>query len=175
MGHGRRGIVLIGLRRSGKTTVGRRLAQYLGVPFVDLDEHVREQEGRSVGEILLQDGESVFRRMERDAVARIVLGPPRVLAVGGGTPVSPWNRARLGTFGRVLYLQVGERELRARLAGDADPGGRPPIAGTSPDDEVRVLLERRGPLYSSWADKVIDGEGTPEDVAVCCEKVLREI
>lgn len=170
MGHG---IVLIGLRRSGKTSVGRILAATLGLPFVDLDETVAAREGMSAAEVILKRGVAEFRRAESRALEAVVEGPPVVLAAGGGTAESAANRERLAGFGTVVYLDVPVMELLRRLAADPDPDGRPVLAGSDARGETVLLHEFRDPLYRAAAELVVDATGTPEEASARCAAALR--
>ncbi len=158
MGDRATGIVLIGLRCSGKSTVGRRLAAIVGLPFVDLDDAVAERVGCSVGDIILQQGESAFRALESDLLLQVAAGGPAVLACGGGTPVRAENHAGIAGFGRVLYLRAGVPALQARLLGDTQATLRPSLLDCPPEEEVKRLWSARDPLFSALADEVIDAE-----------------
>ena len=88
-----RTVALVGLMGAGKTTVGRRLAQALGLPFVDADEAISTAAGRSIEDIFAERGECEFRRGERQVIARLLAGPAHVLATGGGAFIDPNTRA----------------------------------------------------------------------------------
>jgi shikimate kinase len=169
---GARAIVLIGLRRSGKSTVGRALAAALQMPFTDLDTEVERLEGRSIADILVQEGEPAFRKKESEALAQVVTGAACVLATGGGTPLAEPNRRRLTAFGTVVYLRVSATALVARLADDPDPDSRPVLRGSDGIDEVRLLLAERDPSYVGFADVVVDGHGDPDEVVGRCRVAL---
>lgn len=116
-------IVLVGFMGSGKTTVGRRLAQHLNLPFVDLDDRIEVAEGRKISDIFAHDGEPAFRDIEHRELARALSGDG-VLALGGGAYVQPRNRDLLRGQATVIWLDVPfERALR-RVSG----AGHRPLA-----------------------------------------------
>ena len=175
MGDRTAGVVLIGLRRAGKTTVGRQLAEGLGLPFTDLDEVIADRAGRPVAEIILKEGEAAFRRIEGEALALLAPRGPVVLACGGGTPMCEENRELLAGFGRVLYLRISVAELLRRLGADADVSSRPPLLDCAPEQEVRDLWEARDPTFAQWAHGVVNGEGSVGTVVARCQDALRAV
>jgi shikimate kinase len=103
--------------RAGKTTLGALLARELGRPFVDLDERVEREAGRSIAEIWATEGEASFRYREREALVRVA-GGRMVIATGGGTTVSPGNREILAGTGLVLWLQASFEVIWSRAKGE---------------------------------------------------------
>jgi shikimate kinase len=169
-------IALLGLRCSGKTSVGRELAQELRLPLVDLDEALLElSEDRSAaplraryasaGELLAAVGEARFRRLEALALARALEGgEAKVLAPGGGVVELEANRALLAERAFCVWLSVDLARLRERLPRDPTP--RPPLLGADATSEIEVLLRRREPLYRAVADRVLDcGDDAPAALA----------
>ncbi len=153
------GIVLVGLPGSGKSVVGRLLAQRLGRPFIDTDELVKRQTGRSPARIIDEDGEPAFRVAERSALGRIEDGA--VVATGGGTLNDPLNRWDLWRHGAVVWLAAPAEQLSARLAADAAarPLLRPdPLAG------LRRLAAERAPYYRAAGIRA-DAERPPSAIA----------
>ena len=178
MGHASddpRPIVLIGMRCAGKSTVGRRLAEALGRPFVDLDDEVLRWAGlsghraRSVGELLARDGEPAFRRLEAERLRMLLEPSPRlVLATGGGVVERADSRALLARAARCLWLSVPTDVLRARM--EAEPTAaararRPGLLGADPAAELPALLDRREGWYRAVAERVVDG-AAPVDAVV---------
>jgi len=164
-------IALLGLRCSGKTTVGRLLARELVLPFVDLDEETLRA-GRyagwhvgSVGELLERAGRAVFRDLEAGALRRALEPSPRlVLATGGGVVERADNRVWLRRVARCVYLEVPLDVLARRLA--SDPAPRPALLGEDPVAELAALLARREPHYRALAESVVEcGDAPAEEIA----------
>jgi len=168
-------ISLIGLRCSGKTTVGRELALLLSRPFVDLDDEVAALAGAaSAGELIEELGLATFRRLEARVLERLLTegrrtgkeagNQPPVLATGGGAIEDAVNRQWLAQHTRCVWLRAGLELLRARLG--ADPTGRPSLTGADPGAELELLDARRAALYAAVAELEVDaGRGTPRELA----------
>ncbi|MBL8762786.1 MAG: shikimate kinase [Phycisphaerae bacterium] len=156
-------IILIGLRGSGKSTLGRELANRLGLGFVDLDDVTPGLLGAgTVGEAWAAHGEGVFRRAESKALGQTLATQGIVLALGGGTPVAPesaglLNASRASGRAVVVYLRADAATLRARLkeAGSEAHVNRPSLTGASILDEIDAVLLARDPLYLDLADHVV--------------------
>jgi shikimate kinase len=165
----RQQLVLIGLMGSGKTSVGKRCAQRLGRPFVDVDDVTGTLAGMPVPEFLAARGETEFRALERQAVADICASPEAlVIACGGGTVLDPDNRARLGAVGLVVWLRAPAAVL-ARRVGD---GATRPLIAHDPAGALARLEVLRQPAYEAAADRVVDTEDVAIDAVV--ERVLAE-
>jgi shikimate kinase len=157
-------LFLVGFMGSGKSTVGRLVAESLDMPLVDLDEIIEADAQMPVAEVFARQGEDVFREMETAALLSLEDLPPAVVACGGGVVLRPENRAALKRLGRVVYLKVTAGEAVARI-GDADT--RPLLAGPAGSLAATSLLAARESLYTSVADVTVDTMGrTPEQVAV---------
>lgn len=154
---------LVGMMGAGKTTVGRLVAERLGRPFVDLDDEVAAQAGRSLPEIFAAEGESGFRVRETRALQEVA-GREVVAACGGGVVIAPENVARLRSSGLVLWLDAGPAELVRRVGTGA---GRPLLE--RPGDLDRLAAERAG-LYAGAAHHRIDTTGCAP--AAVTEKVV---
>ncbi|MEX2219914.1 MAG: shikimate kinase [Phycisphaerales bacterium] len=156
-------LVLIGMRGSGKTTLGAALAAARGWRFVDLDVVTLEELGaRSVAEAWSRAGEAGFREAESRALVRAVEDDPDILGLGGGTPTSPAAQAviqgikdRRGARARVVYLRGAPGVLAARVRASGDPD-RPRLVGASVEEEMEEVYAARDPLYLSLADAVMD-------------------
>lgn len=154
-------IVLIGLRCSGKTSVGRLVAAMLGRPFLDLDDLTRERLGAaSITEAFSRLGEQRFRGEEAVALEQVLSRRDHVIALGGGTPAAPGaesiiKRCRTEGTVRTIYLRARAETLKRRLVacGAAD---RPALLGRDPVSEVESVLATRGPLYERVSDLVVD-------------------
>ncbi len=143
-------IVLVGLMGSGKTAVGRLLAERLGRPLVDTDALVEEAAGCTIAEIFAAEGEEGFRRREAEAVARAAAGDNQVIATGGGAVLRPGNREALRSSGLVIWLDAEPESLyqRARAQGLAH---RPLLSGADPLGRLRALADARRPAYEAAA------------------------
>jgi shikimate kinase len=153
--------VLVGTMGAGKTTVGRLLADALGVAFLDSDHSVEARAGKSVQDIFVDDGEAAFRGLEREAVAAALDGHDGVLALGGGAVLDPATRALLENH-RVVFLKVGLTDAAKRVGLGV---GRPLLLGNV-RARVKQLLDERTPIYERLARISVDTDGrTPQDVA----------
>jgi shikimate kinase len=151
-------VVLVGLMGSGKTTVGRRLAARLELPFVDADEAVEATTGRTVAELFEGRGEDGFRDVEADVLATLLAGPePLVVAAGGGVVLREANRARLAADDvTVVWLDANPAFLASRVERKAH---RPLLAGDeSPREVLTRLHAERAALYAEVADLVVEVE-----------------
>jgi shikimate kinase / 3-dehydroquinate synthase len=152
-------IVLVGFMGAGKTTVGRLLADKLGLAFLDSDVVIEQRAGRTVREIFAADGEPAFRALEHEVVADLLAGPDVVLALGGGAVEHGGTRKLLSDGPSVIYLQVGYAQAMARVAGDEY---RPLLHRPGLDD----LYQRRLDVYGGVATLTIATDGRrPETVA----------
>ncbi|PIU52885.1 MAG: shikimate kinase [Deltaproteobacteria bacterium CG07_land_8_20_14_0_80_60_11] len=164
-------LVLIGYRATGKTSVGARLAEVLHCPFVDLDQVLVREAGRSVADIVAQGGWAEFRRLEKQLVARYRDAGGQVLATGGGVVLDPDNVAALRENGILIWLTADPAAIQARLAQDQPrDANRPSLTGGDTIREVAEVLEGRAPLYQAAARIIIDT--THNSVAQVVELVL---
>jgi shikimate kinase len=145
-------IVLVGPMGVGKTTVGRKLAKSLGLPFVDTDNLIVSEHG-SIPEIFENQGEPAFRAIEEQALA-VAISKPGVVATGGGAVVSALSRERLKAT-TVIYLATDGKHISSRL----QHGNRPLIKDGLAD--WKRIYEERKPIYESVADFEIDTSGQP--------------
>lgn len=145
-------IALLGLMGVGKTTVGRRLASVLDVPFKDADEEIEAAAGRSVSEIFDDFGEAAFREGERKVIARLLEEPPMILALGGGAFVDPGTRALIKDKAQSIWLQADIGTLVSRVS---RRDTRPLLRNNDPEQILTSLLEKRTPAYAE-ADLHVD-------------------
>jgi shikimate kinase len=150
-----RHLVLVGLMGAGKTSVGALCATTLQRPFVDTDDLVAATAHRSVPEIFADDGETVFRALERQAVADACASPdPLVIACGGGAVLDAENRQRLRAHGCVIWLRGAPDVLAARVGPDG--GGRPLLASEEPGATLARLEVERSAAYEGIAHATVD-------------------
>jgi XRE family transcriptional regulator, aerobic/anaerobic benzoate catabolism transcriptional regulator len=143
-------VALLGLRGSGKTTIGRRLARRMRLPFVELDRRIEESAGLSLAEIFALHGENYYRRLEKDALEQLLAeGRPAVLATGGGIVTSPDTYQLLRRRAATVWLRAQAEDYWNRVVqqGDRRPLDQHPRART----EFRRLLAVREPLYAQAA------------------------
>lgn len=165
-------IVLVGLMGAGKTSVGRRLAEMLSAPFWDSDAEIEAASaGISIPEIFERFGEEEFRRLERSVLARLLSGPPAVIATGGGAFMQPQVRDAIAQSGVSIWLDVDLPTLKSRVLGRS---GRPLLAVDDPGARLAALLAERGPVYSTADITIAAGQRqTQDDVAHAIIEALR--
>lgn len=151
-------IILIGMPGAGKSTVGPLLAQKLGLTFVDTDDIIEKSDGRKLRDIVAQDGYAGFLDTQSKVLMSCKLDNS-VVATGGSVVKSEALMKYLGSIGTIIYFKVDVFTLEKRLA----PGRRLARAG---GQTFRDLFEEREPLYSKFADSIIDCTGkNPEEIA----------
>jgi len=154
--HPRTGLVLIGYRGTGKSTVGRIVAERSRRPFADADIELERASGRSIRSIFERDGESAFRAWETEVLLNLAASPRLaggVLATGGGAILLEANRRALRRFGLVVWLTADAPTLARRLSGSRHGGGdRPALTAAGTLAEVADVLEARTPIYRQVAD-----------------------
>src|ERR1700741_3090152 len=138
-------IVLVGLMGAGKTTVGRRLAQRLGLPFVDADAEIEEAAGMTITDIFDRFGEAHFRDGERRVIARLIDGTPKVIATGGGAFMQEETRTLILERALAIWLDADIPVLAQRV-GRRDT--RPLLRGKDPETVLTELAAVRNPIYA---------------------------
>jgi len=167
-------IILIGYRCTGKSQVGRRLAERRSVPFVDTDERVEAEAGKIVAEIVCAEGWEGFRLREGAAVRDLADGAEGVVATGGGAVLDRRNREALKKLGCVVWLDASPAAVIRRMAADAgNAARRPGLTGLGRVEEVERLLGERAPLYRETADIRIDT--TDLGVEEVVEAIVRQL
>jgi shikimate kinase len=158
----RRTIALVGLMGVGKSSVGRRLASALGLPFRDADTEVEAAAGRTIPEIFAEMGEAAFRDGERRVITRLLEGPPHVLATGGGAFMNAETRALIKARAVSVWLKA-DLDVLARRVGRKD--NRPLIAGKDPLEVLQAQAEARYPFYAE-ADITVETGDAAHHVTV---------
>ncbi len=154
-----RSLVLVGLMGAGKTSIGRRLAARLGLPFRDADVEIEAAAGSTIPELFARYGEAAFRDGEKRVIRRLLAGEQMVLAFGGGAFVDPETRAAVRADAVSVWLRCALPTLVRRVSGRV---GRPLLAGGDPNEILARLMGIRHPFYAE-ADVIVDcGDETPE-------------
>lgn len=160
---GLRAVVLVGMMGSGKSSVGRRLAARLGLPFVDADTEIETAAGMSIPEIFAQRGESEFRDGERRVISRILTTrAPLVLATGGGAFMNAETRERIAQLGISIWLKADVDVLMRRVRKRSN---RPLLQTADPEATMRRMLAEREPVYA-LADLTLVSREDPHEVVV---------
>lgn len=155
---GGRSLVLVGLMGAGKTTVGRKLAERLDLPFVDADHEIERAAGKTIPEIFADHGEPYFRDGERRVIARLLGEGPQVLATGGGAFMNPETRAAIAASGVSVWLRADLPLLMKRVKRRSN---RPLLANDDPEAVMQRLMAERYPVYAL------------ADVSVTCREVAQ--
>ncbi|MDW8107025.1 MAG: 3-dehydroquinate synthase [Armatimonadota bacterium] len=160
-------LYLVGNMGSGKSTVGKQVAQHLGLPFVDLDACIERAAGMPIATIFDQEGEPAFRQREQEALRAVAQMPPQVVATGGGVVLNEANWQLMRQTGWIIYLQTSVETLWQRVRRSRH---RPLLRTETPRATLEAIVHAREPLYQQ-ADWIVPTDGrTPEQVA---EAVLR--
>jgi len=164
-----RPIVMIGMMGAGKSAIGRRLAQRLGLPFVDADAEIERAAGCTIEEIFEKHGEAVFRDGERRVIARLLEGPVGVLATGGGAFMDPETRARIRGRAITVWLKADLDTLIERVSRRTH---RPLLKNSDPRDVLTRLMAQRNPIYAE-ADITVETGNSP--TAATVERVIEAL
>jgi shikimate kinase len=159
----RRSVVLVGMMGVGKSSIGRRLASRLGIPFVDADTEIEKAAGMSIPDIFTRHGEADFRSGEARVIARLLDTGPQVLATGGGAFMSASTRDAIKTKGVSVWLFAEFDVLMRRVAKRKNE--RPMLATDDPAETLRQLLKVREPVYAT-ADITVQSREGPHEAIV---------
>ena len=159
---GDRNIVLVGMMGAGKSSIGKRLADRLGLGFIDADAEIETAAGKTIPEIFAEHGEAYFREGERRVIARILDGSGQVLATGGGAFMNPETRARIGARAVSVWLSAELDVLMHRVRKRAN---RPLLRTPDPEATMRGLMEQRHPVYG-LADVTVRSREVAHEVIV---------
>ena len=164
-----RTVVLVGLMGAGKSNIGQRLAARLHLPFVDADTEIEAAAGETIEEIFQHHGEAYFRDGERRVIARLLDGPPHVLATGGGAFMDAQTRARIRARGISIWLRADLELLLTRVA---RRNNRPLLKDGDRRAVLAALIEQRYPIYAE-ADITVDSISGPPELTL--GRVLAEL
>jgi len=159
---GKRSIVLIGMMGAGKSSIGRRLAARLGVPFVDADAEIEAAAGMTIEDIFADYGEASFRSGETRVIARLLETGPRVVATGGGAFMNPETRGIIRRNGVSIWLKADFDVLFRRVKRRDD---RPLLKTADPAETLRQLMAERDPIYAQ-ADASVHSREVPHETIV---------
>jgi shikimate kinase len=157
-----RSIVMVGMPGCGKSSIGRKLATRLGLPFYDADDEVEASAGMRISQIFERFGEAEFRKGERQVIARLISQPLHVLATGGGAFMDPETRKLIKEKAISVWLRTNLETLLERTGRRND---RPLLRQGPPHEILKKLLEERSPTYAE-ADIIIDSDNRPADETV---------
>src|SRR5580692_4162364 len=160
---GRRSVVLVGMMGVGKSSVGRRLAARLDIPFVDADSEIEKAAQMSIAEIFARHGEADFRSGEARVIARLLEAGPQVLATGGGAIMNPDTRAAIKAKGVSIWLSAEFEVLMRRI--NKRKNDRPMLQTADPAATLRELLAVREPVYAQ-ADIAVQSREGPHEAIV---------
>lgn len=155
-------IVLVGLMGSGKSSIGRRLAERLGLPFVDADAEIEAAAGCTIEDFFERYGEEEFRKGERRVMKRLLSGPAHVLSTGGGAFIDPETREAISQSGISVWLRADLETLLERVARRND---RPLLKRGDPEAILQALMDARYPIYAK-ADITVDSTDGPPRITV---------
>lgn len=161
--------MLIGQMGSGKSTIGRRLAARLGLLFVDADSEIEAAAGCSIEDIFALHGEAAFRDCERRVIARLLKGPPHVLAVGGGAFMDPETRTLIGKKAISIWLHADIEMLLARVS---RRNNRPLLKHRDKRETMKRLIAERDPIYAE-ADIVVESTDGPHEAVI--KRIIAEL
>lgn len=157
-----RSLVLVGMMGAGKSSIGRRLAARLGIPFVDADAEIERAAGMTISDIFAKHGEASFRSGEARVIARLLEAGPQVLATGGGAFMNTDTRVLIGQKGISIWLKADYDILMRRIRRRND---RPLLNTENPADTLKRLIEERYPVYG-LADVTVHSRDVPHDTIV---------
>ncbi|MDA3971779.1 MAG: shikimate kinase AroL [Desulfobulbaceae bacterium] len=167
-------IILIGYRATGKTTVGRLLADRLGFSFVDVDQAIEQQEGRCIADMVQQHGWDYFRQREKEMLVELADQKNHVIATGGGAILHQDIWPSLKQSGLVIWLKADIQTICRRLANDAvSDSQRPSLTGEDIQQEVSPVLRERTPLYETSSHLTLDATDAAEDIITQVMKYLK--
>ena len=164
-------LYLTGYRGTGKSAVGVLLARQMQRAVIDLDQVIEANAGKSIREIFVEGGESLFRQLESEALATVSESDPAVISLGGGAILTAQNRALINRNGVCIWLRAQPETIAQRINADqTTAASRPPLTDKDQLSEIREMLERRHALYAATADFQIDTE--QKSIAEVADEIL---
>lgn len=172
--HFQANIVLIGYRCTGKTVVGKGLAQRLNLDFIDIDEYIETKASSSINDIVSGPGWDEFRKLEKEAIKRLSSMNRKVIAAGGGAVLDSENVRNLKKNGVVILLEAKPETILDRMRSDKKTEGqRPGLTGKDPYGEIEKVLKARRPFYNRAMDFSIDT--TSKDVESIVNEIINKL
>ena len=166
----RMNVFLVGPMGSGKSAVGRQLAQRLALEFIDSDDEIEARTGVDISYIFEREGEAGFRQREAEVIDALTRRDGVLISTGGGAVLDAGTRERLRTRGRVVYLRTSVDQQLARTRRSND---RPLLNNDDPRGTLERLLEQRAPLYAEVAEIVVDTDG--RKVKTVVDQICRQL
>jgi len=167
-----RPVILTGFMGSGKSSIGKLLANSLGCVFIDLDSVIVKEAGKTINKIFAENGEGAFRKLESECLQKVLKNGVSVVAGGGGVVVAESNRRLMRDRGYVINLSASLASVLKRLAGAID---RPLYTGQDAVNRVQKLMEERKQFYADADIRIDTDNKSVEDVVLEILKVLREL
>lgn len=156
-------IVLCGFMGCGKTTVGKKISTLTGMPYVDMDAYIEEQEGKAISDIFKQNGELYFRKLETNACHTLSEKSGIIICLGGGALLNRENADALAKTGMIFLLDVTPEVVINRLKDDTT---RPLLQSPHKAQVVKKLMEQRLPVYKENSNITVNGNQSPQHVAI---------
>jgi len=167
-------IILVGYRGTGKSTLGKRLADTLNMNFIDMDRILIQEAGCSISRIVEELGWPYFRELEKKLLLKLARATGQVIATGGGVVLDVENRTLLSKMGIVIWLKADPDAIVARLHQDKEGfAQRPSFSDRNLWEETTAVLKERTPLYKGVSEVEVDTSNL--DVAECVDEIVRII
>ena len=163
-------IVLCGFMGSGKSVVGKALAQRLNIEFIDMDAFIEKEQNMSVNEIFENKGEECFRKFETEAAISLGNFNDKVISCGGGTVINPKNVMALKQNGKIFYLSVTPETVIKRLENANDR----PLLAKDKENTIFALLKNRSPIYEAASDYTVDSNKSVDHTVEQILKIIKE-
>jgi shikimate kinase len=160
-------IILIGYRCTGKTSVGRKVAEKLELPFYDTDQMITENIGHSIKAWVEKKGWESFRQEEKKVIQKLLYLAPGIVSLGGGAVMAPENRETIRQMGRIIWLTAEVGTILARMKSDPNNlDSRPPLSDKDWETEINDLMIQRSPVYRELTNFSIETEGKTVEAIV---------